>query len=120
MKAGTPFGTRPRVGASIGTLQPPEFFNDVAARRAFRSARAASSRRKSPTARRGKTTARLANPVKASAAELQLVPANVSIGVAKTALFPSISLSRAFDLQSTDLRDRFKGSAMTSRRQSTP
>jgi outer membrane protein TolC len=119
MKAGTPFGTRPRVGASIGTLQPPEFFNDVAARRAFRSARAASSRRKSPTARRGKTTARLANPVKASAAEL-LVPANANVGVAKAALFPSLSLNRAFDLQSTDLCDRFKGSAMTSRRRSMP
>ena len=59
-------------------------------------------------------------PSKASAAELQLVPANVSIGVAKTSLFPNLSPNRAFGPQSTNLRDLFKGSAMTSRRRSMP
>jgi multidrug efflux system outer membrane protein len=43
------------------------------------------------------------------ASEAQLASANANIGVAKAALFPSISLTGAFGVQSQDLSDLFKG-----------
>ncbi len=45
------------------------------------------------------------------ATEAQLASANANIGVAKAALYPSISLTGALGLQSIDLSDLFKGGA---------